>query len=305
MRILLTGATGFIGSRFMRLALSRGHEVAGLARSGGIPGAGQPAHPNAVWLSGTLADAPWDEIAAFHPEVCVHAAWITTPGIYLDSPENRDYLAASVDFLRRARKAGIGHIVGLGTCVEYEMSKNVLSEDRTPIAPASLYARCKNELRLALEADAAAGGFLFSWARIFYPYGPGEHPLRLCSFIAQKLLTDEPVVLNNPDSIKDYIFIEDLAAALVALIEKRSHGAINLGTGTGVTVREVAHTIGKILQKENLIREGPKGKPDPFERVVADASKLHLLGWRPAGTLFQGLEELVAARAGAGRRASG
>jgi hypothetical protein len=62
-----------------------------------------------------------------------------------------------------------------------------------------------------------------------------------------------------------------------------------------VTIREIGHTIGKILRKENLIRESGENKLDPFDCVVADASRLRQLGWQPAFTLFRGLEELTAA----------
>jgi nucleoside-diphosphate-sugar epimerase len=92
------------------------------------------------------------------------------------------------------------------------------------VAPTTAYARCKNDLRLALEADARAKSFAFCWTRIFYPYGPGEHPSRLCSSIIHKLVRDEKVVLKTPGSTKDYIFIEDLAEALLTVVEKRFTG---------------------------------------------------------------------------------
>src|SRR5215468_7819115 len=100
MKILLTGPSGFVGSAFARLALERRHEVAGLL----IPSEPIPQHvpqrPGLAWLRGTLEEAPWEAIERFAPEVCVHAAWITTPGIYLESPENERFRDSSIQFLR-------------------------------------------------------------------------------------------------------------------------------------------------------------------------------------------------------------
>ena len=88
MKILLTGPTGFIGAAFTRLAVEREHQVAGLI----IPSEQIPSHlppnPNLFWFRGTLDEAPWKEIEEFHPDVCVHTAWVTAPGVYLESPDN-------------------------------------------------------------------------------------------------------------------------------------------------------------------------------------------------------------------------
>jgi nucleoside-diphosphate-sugar epimerase len=292
LKILLTGATGFIGANFLRQALARGHQVAALATPGKNTTLDLPNGENLIWLRGTLGETPWREIAAFSPEVCVHSAWITTPGVYLESPLNLQFLKDSLNFLKQAREAGASQIIALGTCIEYQIGREILSEDRTPIAPATLYARCKNDLRMALEA-AAADKFALAWARVFYPYGPGEHPSRLCGSIIQKLSRDEKIVLKAPDSTKDYIYIDDLGAALLAVAEKKYSGAINLGTGVGITVREIARTLARLMGKPDLVSEMNPPETDPLGYVVADASRLLGLGWRPKFSLERGLEMLV------------
>jgi dTDP-6-deoxy-L-talose 4-dehydrogenase (NAD+) len=291
--ILLTGPTGFIGSAFARLALERGHRVGGLVIPGETIPQGLAGREQLSWFRGTLETAPWAEIGPFAPEVCVHTAWITTPGVYLESPENEKFRDASADFLRRIRACGTNHIVGLGTCVEYQITDQPLSEELTPLEPTTTYARCKNELRLRLEAEAAAEGFGFCWGRVFYPYGPGEHPSRLCSSILQKLSAAETITLRTPASTKDYIFIEDLAAALLTVVEKRFRGTINLGTGQGVSVGEIARRLGALLGRAQLVQEAVVPAADPFPFVVADAGKLKSLGWSQAVSLEDGLSRLV------------
>jgi nucleoside-diphosphate-sugar epimerase len=292
-KILITGATGFIGSAFTRLALERGHEVGGLILPGERIPASLPNHNGLHWFCGTMQEAPWGAIREFAPECCIHSAWITTPGVYLEAPENVMFRDASLVFLRKAVDAGARHIFGIGTCIEYRITSEPLHELRTPVDPTTLYARCKNDLHRALEEEAATRGFDFCWGRVFYPYGPGEHPSRLCSSIISRLRQSEPIELKTPASQKDYIYIDDLAAAWLAVVEKRAAGPVNLGTGQGIAVREIAQTLATLLEKPDLVRDAPNPTPDAFPYVVADADRLKSLGWQPRTNLRQGLERLI------------
>jgi nucleoside-diphosphate-sugar epimerase len=293
MKILITGGTGFIGSAFTRLALKRGHQVAGLTQPGrGIP-ATLPAHPQLQWLRGTLDEAPWKEIAKYQADVCIHGAWITTPGTYLESPENYRFLESSQTFLQRILDTGTSHIFGLGTCIEYQITNQPLSETGTPAAPATTYSKCKDALRQWLEAEARKRGFTGTWGRVFYPYGPGEHPARLCSALIARLSAGETLRLKTPQSIKDYIFIEDLAEALLTVVDQRPAGIINLGTGTGVSVREIADQLGELLGRPELVQEQIPPELDAFPFVVADAGRLKSLGWQSRTNLRQGLSRLI------------
>ncbi|MEJ0088288.1 MAG: NAD-dependent epimerase/dehydratase family protein [Limisphaerales bacterium] len=198
MKIFVTGATGFIGSAFCRLALSRGHDIAGLIQPTKIPPTDIPASEKMTWLEGTLGELPWKSIEQFQPDVCIHLAWIATPGVYLESSENERYLQWSLDLVRGLRRIGLSHIVGAGTCIEYQISEALLSEDHTLVNPTTLYARCKNALRETLASEAQKDGWQFCWGRVFYPYGVGEHPARLCSSLIQKLQRGETLTLKTP-----------------------------------------------------------------------------------------------------------
>jgi nucleoside-diphosphate-sugar epimerase len=293
MRIFVAGATGFIGSAFCRLALEHGHEIMGLIQPKKNPPAQIPASEKMIWLEGALAELPWKKIERFQPDVCVHLAWIATPGIYLESPENEKYLQWSLDLVHGLRGIGVNHIVGAGTCIEYQISESPLSEDRTPVNPTTLYARCKNALRETLAAEAQKDGWQFCWGRIFYPYGVGEHPARLCSSLVQKLLRGEKILLKTPHSRKDYIYIEDLAAAILITVEKKFTGTINWGLGNGISVREIADIAATMLGRPELVENQNPSTADPFPFVVADAARLKHLGWQPQVDLQTGLARLI------------
>lgn len=275
MKLFVTGPTGFIGKAFCSCAQRRGHQVAGLERPF------------------RLDAPPWEEIRRFAPDTLIHTAWITTPGEYLDSPLNTEYVRWSMDFIKGMKEMGTQHFVVLGTCIEYAPDIRKLREDVNLIAPRSPYSMAKNTLRIALENELEADGFTLAWARLFYPYGPGEHSRRLSSSIIGQLRQDQEVVLKTPHSVRDYIHIDDVAQALLAVTESRFAGPINIGTGEGVAIKDIAHTIAGILKKPGLVREASLPQQDGYPCIVADVQRLAGLAWRPRHTLASGLQTLL------------
>lgn len=291
MKLLVTGGSGFLGGALVRQARARGHSVAILSRQ-----AGTSAAPGVIPLVGSLAEPPWEQIAAFGPDTVVHAAWIATPGIYLDSPENADWMRWSRTFAGRLPALGVRHLTVLGTCIEYGMTGQRLHETLSPIAPVSPYARAKAELHTALDNDLAGTGMGLAWARIFYPYGSGEHPARLASSLLTRVLSGESITLKTPHGTKDYIHRDDIGRALLTLAETRCQGPINVGTGEGVTVEFLARTLASLVGHPERVIVPPDAPRDPLDFVVADVSRLHSLGWRPEVGLVDGLRRLVEGR---------
>jgi len=290
MRILLSGGSGFVGSNFAVQAAAAGHEVLSFSRRK------LPSSPNWHHVTASCATLPWEAIERFQPEALVHTAWEATPGVYLESPENHDWVTWSEQAIRGLADRGTTHFLVLGTCIEYRITGQPLREDEPP-APESTYARCKDELHRRLTAPSTSPPLPLAWARLFYPYGPGEHPSRLASSLIARLRRSEPVVLNTPFSIKDYIYVDDVASALLRLLERRFHGVINLGTGQGVSVLTLAQTIAEIMGRPELVRWADPPAADSLYHVVADSSRLRSLGWFPQVGLEAGLRRLIDASA--------
>ena len=288
MRILVTGANGFIGQAVCATATQRGHKVLRFVRR---PLA-QPSWPCVV---GALNNPPWRMIEEFEPEAVLHLAWIATPGEYLDSPENESYLQESQEFLAKCALIGVSHISAAGTCVEYSSSPSRLHELQSSLGPTTRYAVAKLALYKWLERRITASGQRWSWFRIFYPYGPGEDPRRLSSFLIRQLAAGKHVSLRTPTSIKDYIFIDDLALALCLALERQQSGPINVASGSGISIRDLAEKIASIVGADNtLITNNESLASDPWPVQVADISRLKSLGWNPSTSLNQGLHRLAA-----------
>lgn len=289
MNILLTGATGFIGRAVMRLLLDRGHDVLALSRSTSLPQESERGH----WLSASLEAVPWEKIEPFAPEVLVHAAWVSTPGVYLDSPENAELQRQSKMLFETAYERGIPKIVALGTCIEYALDKRTPLKESDACAPKSPYACAKHELHQELAALAGRHEANYVWGRVFYPYGVGEHPKRLGSSIIRSLRARESVNIRTPESVKDYIYIDDLASAIVCCIEQRCHGAYNLGSGEGVRVVDMVNEMVKHVNFSDTLQIA-QSIEDPFPYVVADNARLEALGWSAKVGMAEGIRRLAA-----------
>ena len=292
MRIVVTGATGFVGRAFVRQAVAGGHVVAALVRPGSA--VAPPAHPAVTVTIGALATPPWKDLVHFAPDVCVHTAWITDAGVYLQSAENRRYLDESLMFVTGLFERGVGHVVALGTGAEYRPSAAPLHETRSPLEPRSPYARAKHELRLALGERAHVAGARLTWARVFQPYGAGEPAARVCSTVVRRLTTGERVTLDTPNAVRDWIHVDDVATALLRLVEDRVDAVVNVGTGVGRTVEQVALTIAGLLGRRELIAVGP-ALADGLGPLVADPAYLRALDWAPHVELETGLATLIEA----------
>jgi dTDP-6-deoxy-L-talose 4-dehydrogenase (NAD+) len=299
-RILITGSTGFIGSAVLRQALAAGHEVGVLLRPGhpatrtDSPASTFPASPAVTALTGSMAQPPWEDLRRFSPDTLIHCAWIATPGVYLESPENELHAQWSEALALGLVEQGLRQLVVLGTCIEYRMGSARLHETETPLEPTTPYARAKDQLRRRLvEQLADHPGVRMAWGRVFYPYGEGEHPARLCSSLISSLRRGDEVVLKTPESTKDYIHISDLAGAILRVAEAQMDGPVNLGTGSGVTVREIAERLATLLERTDRVRVASPAAPDPLGFIVANAGRLRKLGWEPKVTLESGLRRLI------------
>jgi dTDP-6-deoxy-L-talose 4-dehydrogenase (NAD+) len=299
-RVLVTGAGGFVGAHVARALVRGGDEVLALLR----PGASRARIADVVAHLRVAEAALEDEraveaaLAALRPEAVVHLAWYARPTDYLSSPANLDSLWATLAFVRRALDAGCGKVVGLGTGLEYESSDRPRRES-DPADPRSLYASCKLAAWAACRALARQRGAELVWARLFHVHGPGEDPARLVPSVAAALGAGRPFDLSPGLQVRDHLPVADVAAALAHLARPGLTGIFNVCSGVPVTLREVAEAVGEIVGRPELLRFGARPyAPDETMFLVGDPARLRASGWAPsAGSLKASLAEAIAAHA--------
>lgn len=301
-QVLLTGASGFIGRHCIGPLLAAGYEVhAVTSRAPQVLGqvlgaAAQP--PQALWHHADLLDAAQvlELMERVRPTHLLHFAWIVEPGVYWTSPHNLRWVGASLELLRCFRQCGGERAVVSGTCAEYDWAHGYCTEGVTPLAPATLYGTCKDALQKMTMSYAAQSGLSAAWGRIFLPYGPHEYPNRLVPSVIQSLLRGEEARASHGEQLRDFLFVQDVADAFVALLESEVPGPVNIASGDPVRLRHVVEEVGRQIGRPELVRLGaiasPRGDP-PL--LVGDVRRLRdEVGWQPS----LGLEEGVACSIG-------
>jgi nucleoside-diphosphate-sugar epimerase len=294
-RFLLTGATGFIGSHVARLLLEHGHEVHALVRPGSDRSRIQDLLHRLHVLELDLASpGVARQVAAVQPQVAVHLAWYTEPGRYLDSPENLVQLELSLRLVRALVEARCPRLVGVGTCFEYAASAGPLSE-RSGTGPTRLYSACKLALATVLERLRPPDGPSCAWARLFYVYGPGEDERRLVPHVLRSVLAGGTAPLGSGEPVRDYLHVGDVASALEAIALGHGEGAVNVGSGRPLSVRELALAAARAAGRPEGVSFGAR-EADPRDpsHVCADATRLREeFGFAPRVELEAGLGELA------------
>lgn len=289
MKVLLTGATGFIGSHVARTLTSQGHEVHAIVHPDDDMWRIRDILPSLRIVRADLLDSAFC-LQASGFDVGIHLAWYVEPGKYLEAPQNKQWVQASLRLARALNNSGCSRFVAAGTCFEYAPS-DPPQQESARTKPSTLYVQSKLELFHTLQSV----GIECAWVRFFYQYGPHEDPRRLVPVIINTLLSGQEVKLVPGDRTRDYLYIEDVASAVCAVAQSRITGAVNIGSGLPVTVRDIALEIGQLLGRVDLIKLGalPYSASEPMH-LLADNTKLREgTGWKPRVSLDDGLRETV------------
>ena len=293
MRVLVTGAGGFIGSHSTRALVEAGHDVAAVVR---------PGHPHdrladvaerAQVLEADLADP--DRVGVvldeMKPEAILHAAWYVDPGRYLHAvAENLAAVATTAGLLRAGLDSGCGRVVLVGTGFEPGAGGAAGGVDPPQ---RSVYRSAKAAVH-DLAAGLADEGASVTCAHVFYLYGPGEDANRLVPALIRACLAGEPIEVTDGRQRRDYLHVADVASALCALVEQPTGPSVDVCSGAPLEVRELYDAVGAATGRRDLIRDGARPYGEGEVLVAAgDDSAMRALGWSPSISLRDGVEDCV------------
>jgi nucleoside-diphosphate-sugar epimerase len=276
-RVLVTGASGFIGRHTLLPLIERGFEVHAVGNS-------RKGTADVAWYAADLLseNTRRELLEAVEPSHLVHGAWYLEPGRrgHFTSPANLDWVIASLDLVRSFQRRGGERVVTIGTCFEYAFTTSCLNES-SPLGRATVYGSSKVALGAAITALAEATGLSSAWARLFYLYGPHEDPRRLIADIASSLVAGREVATSEGHQRRDYMYVVDAGRALAALLASHVTGPVNIATGDAPPVRELVALVAETAGRPDLVRFGarPSDPADPAE-IRADTSRLRAeVGW--------------------------
>lgn len=231
-KVLVTGATGYIGTHVVKALGDMGAEVIALSRSGRHP------DPRAVPVQLDFARVDSQMLSEWGPpDVIVHLAW--TEGFNHNAPSHIDNLPSHVRFVRCCFEARVHQFVGLGTMHEIGYWEGEINES-TPTHPRSMYGIAKNALREAVRLEAERAGAVFQWLRAYYILGDDERNESLFSKILRweaEGKTSFPV--NSGTNRYDFIDVELLARQIAAAsVQTEVTGVINCCSGRATSLRD-------------------------------------------------------------------
>ena len=237
LRLIITGATGYVGGHVVEAALARGHTVTAVGRD-------QTKAAAAAWASRVRFVAADLHAEGFDPgalgdaEAMLHLAW---PGLadFRNPAHQERHLPADAQFIERMLAAGLHRLLITGTCLEYGLTNGPLSE-ATPSAPTLPYAIAKDALRQRIEKRMPGAATLI-WARLFYLHGPGQNPKSVLAQLDAAIDRGDPAFpMSQGEQLRDYLPVAEVAGRLVRLIETQgASGIYNICSGEPISIRRL------------------------------------------------------------------
>ena len=240
MRILVTGATGFIGSHVLEKLVQEGHLVVATARN-------VQKAAGMTWFT-KVEIVPYDLNATAEtqnvyelfgkPDLLIHLAWEGLPNYRSAFHLEKNY-PLHAEFLKSMIEGGLSSLVITGTCLEYGMQEGCLSEEM-PAAPIVAYAQAKNRLLKYTMGLQATHSFELKWIRLFYTYGHGQNENAILSQLDKALEQgNSSFDMSGGEQLRDYLPVEKVAEYIVRIaLQGKVTGIINACSGKPVSIKE-------------------------------------------------------------------
>jgi nucleoside-diphosphate-sugar epimerase len=290
-RILVTGATGFLGRHGLAPLRRLGFEVHAVS-SKPVVDAGST---EVRWHRANLFEVREMRavLESARPTHLLHFAWYAEPGRFWDSPINLDCLTATLSLLKAFAETGGKRFVGAGSCAEYAWNGRDAFDESDPLQPGTLYGAAKASAYLTGSAFAKTAGIEFAWGRIFNLFGPHEAPVRIVPALIRAHLRGERLDCSEGTQLRDFLPASVIADAFAHICDSGIPGAINIGSGEPVSIRGLSEKIAQAIGRQGDIRFGAFQETGPAKILPSLRRLTRELGWKPPMSVDAGLAEAI------------
>lgn len=298
-KVILTGATGFLGKALLEKFIENGFLVYVLVRKSSNVNniLGLILLKQIVYYE-TLSDVNLikDLENVFDADLFIHCAWKGVSNSERDKSDQITYnLSLTMDSVKLANKIKCKKWVGIGSQAEYGLVNKISKEDKTPIKPFTAYGKAKVASYWAAEGLCEIFGIKMLWCRIFSLYGPSDNPQYLIPYVIQSLLRDNSPSLTLCQQKWDYLYLTDGVDAIFKLAKSESVGVFNIGSGKTTTLKYIVDCIQKQINPKLKIGYGEKEYSKyQIMHLQADIQKINEnILWKPITSIEKGLLETI------------
>lgn len=293
--IIVTGATGCVGSAVVRRALAKDISVTCIVHKGTNRLSNLPANDRVKIVECNLSDYKSLEIEGKY-DAFIHLSWEKTFGASRDDAEIQTRnIQYTLDAVHLAHRCGCKVFVGAGSQAEYGVQSVDLTPD-LPVKPESGYGIAKYAAGKLSAMLCKSLGMRQNWVRILSVYGPNDGENTLISYVIRELKAGRSPELTKCEQIWDYLYADDAADAILAIAEKGIDGkAYPLGSGKGRRLSEYIEDIRQTINPSIEVKFGAKDYyPHQPMHLVADVSKMtEDTMWQPFFSFMRGLEHII------------
>lgn len=281
MLFFVTGATGFIGSHFLQMALAAGHHVRALRRTP----ASRPSIPltlQPVWCDGDLTAFPESCLEGVDVVIHLASAGVSPKQATWDDAVQAN-VAGSLRIMQAASRQGVRRLVVSGTCHEYGSAARRFDAipPNSPLEPVNAYGASKAAAFQLLRVFAIEHGLEFFYGRVFTAYGEGQYAGNFWPSLQRAALAGEDFQMTAGNQISDFIHVSAVAHHLLVACSRSDLSSamplvVNIGSGTPSTLLHFAQEEWKRLAARGSLRSGViSPRPNQIERYVPDLQGLH------------------------------
>lgn len=261
--ILITGSSGFVGKNFLKHIYNTSDVYFLVVRKkDNLEDFEKYTNINFIFTFNLFLESlEWWKGVTKNVDIIIHAAWYMNKIDNLNSNKNIECLLGTINLANAAKINNVDKFLAIGSCLEYSKSDLPLTIESLT-NPITLYGVSKLSTFLFLNQIFYNSSTTFSWCRLFYLYGPGENTDRLYPYVNRCILERKNVKINNPDSVRDYMHINDAVDKMVEILNSKKSGLFNICSGTPILIKDFVLKLIKSSKSKLILNKHCKDTCD-------------------------------------------